>query len=35
MPDGIWRVPYVEKYFQAIFILASVLFVLYREALVV
>ena len=26
---------FVEKYFQGIFILASVLFVLYREALVV
>ena len=35
MPDGIWLGAFVEKYFQDFVILASVLFVLYREALVV
>ena len=35
MPDGIWLGAFVEKYFQGVLILASVLFVLYREALVV
>ena len=35
MPDGIWLGVFVEKYFQGVLILASVLFVLYREALVV
>ena len=35
MPDGIWFGAFVEKYFQGVLILASVLFVLYREALVV
>ena len=37
-PDTIWHKEepaFVEKYFQGVFILASVLFVLYREALVV
>ena len=34
-PDGIWLNAFVEKYFQGVVILASVLFVLYREALVV
>ena len=34
-PDGIWLGAFVEKYFQGVLILASVLFVLYREALVV
>ena len=35
MPDGIWLGAFVEKYFQGVLILASVLFVLCREALVV
>ena len=35
MPDGIWLGAFVEKYFQGVLILAAVLFVLYREALVV
>ena len=35
VPDGIWIGAFVEKYFQGVLILASVLFVLYREALVV
>ena len=35
MPDGIWLGAFVEKYFQGVLILASVLFVLFREALVV
>ena len=34
MPDGIWLGAFVEKDFQGVLILASVLFVLYREALV-
>ena len=35
VPDGIWLNAFVEKYFKGVLILASVLFVLYREALVV
>ena len=35
VPDGIWLGAFVEKYFEGVLILASVLFVLYREALVV
>ena len=35
MPDGIWLGAFVEKYFQGVLILASVLFVLDHEALVV
>ena len=35
MLDGIWLGAFVEKYFQGVLILASVLFVLCREALVV
>ena len=35
VPDGIWLGVFVEKYFQGVLLLASVLFVLYREALVV
>ena len=35
MPDGIWLGAFVKKYFKGVLILASVLFVLYREALVV
>ena len=30
LPDGIWLGAFVEKYFQGVLILASVLFVLYR-----
>ena len=32
MPDGIWLGAFMEKYFQGVLKLASVLFVLYREA---
>ena len=35
MPDGFWRVPLQRKILSRYLILASVLFVLYREALVV
>ena len=35
MPDGFWGCLCGEKYFQYILILASVLFALYHEALVV
>ena len=35
VPDGIWLGAFVKKYVQGVLILASVLFVLYREALVV
>ena len=35
MPDGTWLGAFVEKYFQGVLIFTSVLFVLYREALVV
>ena len=35
MEHNIWRVPLGEKYFQGVLILASLLFFLYREAVVV